>query len=190
MRPRVVTLFGSSHRATAPGGSGGMGFGVFSYPKVPSVMTSASSKPFFHVPHDDFCEPLRPQDRGHPGVTTLPGSSSYNWGAPGFERLLYIEDRGQDFIFHVDKTEGLFGYLSRLSAATRATASPTYRTFGQGGAMQRGVPPFKSGTSSQVSTAFTPFSLSALLPSTLLMTACGWGLRSTFPWRKSANLIA
>ncbi len=56
MVPQTVTLFGSSHRATAPTDSGGRALGMFSYPKVPSVMTSASAKPFSTSP---LTTPLR-----------------------------------------------------------------------------------------------------------------------------------
>ncbi len=46
-------------------------------------MTSASANPFCTSPMTTSLRVFGPK-KGMPGVTTFPGNSSYNWGAPGF----------------------------------------------------------------------------------------------------------
>ena len=79
-------------------------------PKVPSVMTSASSKTFFHIPHDHLREPLRPENaRARCG--DIARKVVMQLGSVGLKGIVHVKDRWKDLIFHVDKTKRLFGYL-------------------------------------------------------------------------------
>src|SRR5665811_2198482 len=98
LESQKVTLFGSSHCAMAPGGSGGRGLGRFSYEHVPSTTTSASAKPSAASP---IITPVRHSGPNHglPGRTRLPGASAKSCGAPGARAsscLLYTSDAADD----------------------------------------------------------------------------------------------
>ena len=105
-----------------------------------------------------------------PPGNMLSGYSSQTAGAPGLRAESISKTAGRTS-YSTSMRSRASSAISSVTAATRATASPTYLTFLSRTRTFLGVPPRKSGMSSQVRTALTPGKAWALLLSILLITA-------------------
>ena len=142
---------------------------MFSYPKVPSRDDVGFCKPLFHIPHHYAFQAVRPENDSAAGYD-IAGELVVNEGSTWFEGRIYIEDRGQNLVLHVDKIQCLFRDFLGRSRNERYSVTHVPDFFVEDGTL-RGVPPLQSGLSSQVRTAFTPGSASALLLSIFLISA-------------------